>query len=54
MKKTSGLADRLKRLPRRHRTAHLRALIAIQPADCDRREELSDLLRQEMLDASAD
>ncbi|MCA6117892.1 hypothetical protein J6524_23880 [Bradyrhizobium sp. WSM 1738] len=48
------LADRLKRLPRRHRIAHLRALIGLQPEECSRRDELSDLLRQEMLHASAD
>ena len=46
------LADRLKRLPRRHRIAHLRALIGLQPAGCNRREQLSELLRAEIADAS--
>jgi GcrA cell cycle regulator len=46
------VADRLKRLPRRHRIAHLRALIGLQPVDCDRRDELSELLRDEISDAS--
>jgi GcrA cell cycle regulator len=45
-------AGRLKRLPRRHRIAHLRALIGLQPAGCSRRDELSELLREEMSDAS--
>jgi hypothetical protein len=45
-------ADRLKRLPRRHRIAHLRALIGLQPAGCGRRDELSELLREEIADAS--
>ena len=48
------LADRLKRLPRRHRIAHLRALIGLQPAAGGRRDELSSLLRHEMSDTSAD
>ena len=47
------LADRLKRLPRRHRIAHLRALIGLEPEAGGRRDELSGLLRQEMSDASA-
>ena len=46
------VADRLKRLPRRHRIAHLRALIGLQPEGCGRRDELSELLRDEMSDAS--
>ena len=46
------LIDRLKRLPRRHRIAHLRALIGLQPAVRARRDELSELLRDEMADAS--
>jgi hypothetical protein len=46
------VADRLKRLPRRHRIAHLRALIGLQPAGCRRRDELSELLRAEISDAS--
>ena len=45
-------ADRLKRLPRHHRIAHLRALIGLQPEGCGRRDELSELLREEMADAS--
>jgi GcrA cell cycle regulator len=39
---------RMKRLPRRHRIAHLRALIPQQPAHSIRREELVALLRDEM------
>ena len=46
------VADRLKRLPRRHRIAHLRALIGLQPEGCGRRDELSELLSEEMADAS--
>jgi hypothetical protein len=45
-------ADRLKRLPRRHRIAHLRALIALQPVGCGRRDELSEPPREEIADAS--
>jgi hypothetical protein len=48
----TGMADRLKRLPRRHRIAHLRALVGLQPAGCGRRDELSELLRKEIADAS--
>ena len=44
----SILAVRLKRLPRRHRLAHLRALIQQQPIRSSRREELIALLRDEM------
>ena len=44
----TGVADRLKRLPRRHRIAHLRALIGLQPVGCGRRDELSELLREEI------
>lgn len=43
-------ADRLKRLPRRHRIAHLRAQIELEPAGCGRRDELSDMLRREISD----
>ncbi|WOH68083.1 hypothetical protein [Bradyrhizobium sp. BWA-3-5] len=43
------LAERLKRLPLRHRIAHLRA-----PQKGGRRDEVSSLLRQEMSAASAD
>jgi GcrA cell cycle regulator len=45
-------ADRLRRLPRQHRIAHLRALIGLQPEDGDRRDELSELLREEMVGVS--
>ena len=41
------VADRLNRLPRHHRIAHLRALIGLQPKGCGRRDELSELLREE-------
>jgi len=47
------LADRLKRLLRRHRIAHLRALIGLQPAAGGRRDEFSGVLRQEMSGAPA-
>jgi GcrA cell cycle regulator len=46
------VADRLKRLPRRHRIAHLRALIGLRPVGCGRRNELSELLGEEVADAS--
>ena len=46
------VADRLKRLPRCHRIAHLRALIGLQPEGCGRRDELSELLREEVASAS--
>jgi hypothetical protein len=39
---------RMKRLLRRHRIAHLRALIAQQPVRSVRREELAALLRDEL------
>jgi hypothetical protein len=39
---------RMKRLPRRHRVAHLRALIRRQPARSIRGDELASLLRDEM------
>lgn len=42
------VADRLKRLPYHHRIAHLRALIGLQPEACGRRDELAELLRDEM------
>ena len=48
------VADRLKRLPRRHRIAHLRALIGLQPVGCDRRGELSERLRDEIANASSE
>ena len=46
------VADRLKRLPHRHRIAHLRAVIGLQPVGCGRRDELSELLREMISDAS--
>jgi hypothetical protein len=42
------MADRMKPLARRHRLAHLRALIQQQPIRSSRREELVALLRDEM------
>jgi GcrA cell cycle regulator len=47
-----SMADRLKPLPRRHRIAHLRAMIALQPEGCGRRDELAGLLREEIAGAS--
>ena len=47
-------AGRLKPLPRRHRIAHLRALIALQPVGCGRRDKLSEPPREEIADASID
>jgi hypothetical protein len=46
----TSMADR----PRRHRIAHLRALIGLQPEGCGRRDELSELLRDEISDASSE
>ena len=48
------VADRLRPLPRRHRIAHLRALIGLQPEGCGRRAELVGLLREEMAGVAAD
>jgi hypothetical protein len=45
----AGMVVRMKRLPRRHRIAHLRALIAREPACSIRKEELAALLRDEMM-----
>jgi hypothetical protein len=45
---------RMKPLPRRHRIAHLRALIRQQPARSIRREELVALLCDEMLAGSGE
>lgn len=45
MKRGPVMAIRMKRLPLRHRIAHLRALIRQQPAHSIRREELVALLR---------
>ena len=39
---------RIKPLPRRHRIAHLRALIRQQPVRSARREQLAEMLRIEM------
>jgi len=44
----ASFADKLKRLPRRHRIAHLRALIQLEPAGCGRRDQLSAMPRLEM------
>jgi hypothetical protein len=41
------MAGRMKRLPRRHRIAHLRALIVRQPIRSLRRMDLVSLLRRE-------
>ncbi len=43
-----AMTIRMKRLPRRHRIAHLRALIAREPLCTIRRFELAALLRDEM------
>ena len=42
------MANRMKPLARRHRIAHLRALIQQQPFRSSRREELMALLHDEM------
>lgn len=47
-----SVAERLKPLPRRHRIAHLRALIGLEREGCGRRDELAGLLRQEVAGAS--
>jgi len=39
---------RMKPLPYRHRLAHLRALIRLQPVGSVRREQLAALVRDEM------
>jgi hypothetical protein len=44
----SAMTDRMKPLPRRHRIAHLRALIRPLPLHSTRRQELAALLRDEM------
>jgi hypothetical protein len=44
---------RMKPLPRRHRAAHLRALIRRQPLRSVRRKELAALLRDAMTPRSA-
>jgi hypothetical protein len=48
------VAVRLKALPLRHRMAHLRALVGLQPQDCRRREQLVELLREETSRASGE
>ena len=42
------VTERMRRLPHRHRIAHLRALIGLQPLHATRRRELAALLRDEM------
>jgi hypothetical protein len=44
----ASIVIRMKRLPRRHRLAHLRALIRRQRAGASRREQLLALLGDEM------
>ena len=48
------MAVRLMPLPRGHRIAHLRALIGLESAGSQRRDELSGLLRDELSDVSAE
>ncbi|MGH6643514.1 MAG: hypothetical protein ACRED3_12550 [Bradyrhizobium sp.] len=48
------VAVRLKVLPRRHRIAHLRALVRLGPKEPRRREELLDLHQAEVPGVSAD
>ena len=50
----NDVADRLEPLPPRHRIAHLRALIGLQPQACDRRDELVELLREQMASGSVE
>ena len=45
---SAAMMIRMKRLPRHHRIAHLRALIGQQPVRSIRRLELVALLRAEM------
>ena len=42
------VTERMKPLPRRHRIAHLRALIGLRPLHATHRRELAALLRDEM------
>jgi hypothetical protein len=44
----ASMIGRMKPLPRRHRLAHLRALIRQQPIGSTRREQLAALLRREL------
>jgi hypothetical protein len=47
-------AGKMKRLPRQHRIAHLRALIRQTPAPSIRRFELVALLRDEVVEQSGE
>ena len=47
------LSFRMKRLPPRHRLAHLRALIRREPARSSRRETLVALLRNQLAAVAA-
>jgi hypothetical protein len=49
----TGVIGRMKLLPRRHRIAHLRALLRQRPACSVRREQLAALLRDEMIAQAA-
>jgi hypothetical protein len=48
-----AMVARMKPLPRRHRVAHLRALIRQQPRASIRRRELERLLRAELTESSS-
>jgi hypothetical protein len=48
-----AMVARMKPLPRRHRVAHLRALIRQQPRGSIRRRELERLLRAELTESSS-
>jgi len=50
----TSMAFRLKVLPRRHRIAHLRALIGLEPKESNRREQLLNLLHAEISGVSDD
>ena len=43
------LMNRIKRLPAKHRIAHLRSLVAVERPYSQRRTELEDLLQVEIL-----
>jgi hypothetical protein len=49
----ASLSVRIKRLPPRHRIAHLRALMRSQPRRPGRREQLAALLRAELVAPTA-
>jgi hypothetical protein len=49
----ASMIGRMKPLSRRHRLAHLRALIRQQPAGSIRRGQLAALLRRELLTPAA-